>query len=73
MGTRRDKFSSLVVTGPGGKVLGENKGLVGYVLSRSSMQWKFPAGDLKPGDKLTVTAQGEGGKVQAVVPVEAHN
>jgi hypothetical protein len=73
IGARRDRLVQMTVDHKTQGRLADMNGLAGYVLARSKMEWKFPAGGLKPGDKITITAQGDSGKVQATVPVEAPN
>lgn len=72
-GPRREKFTSISVSGQAGQKLMDGPTL-NYVLSRSTMEWSFPANSVGSSDKLSIVAQGENvGKVQLVAPVEARH
>lgn len=72
-GTRREKLRELIVSLQDGHKVIDKSGLVGYVLARSSMEWSIPVSSVSRGDKLSIVAQGENGRVQLVAPVEARN
>lgn len=73
MGSRRVKLTDVGVYNSSGSLIAEKPGLAGYVLSRSHSKWVFPVSSIRNGDKLKVTAQGDSGKLEFVVPVEASN
>lgn len=63
-GTQRLRVSNLVLSSKG-RTLARRGGLVGYVLGKSSVAWFVPAKSGPSGGTVTISADSEGGRLNA--------
>jgi fimbrial chaperone protein len=70
-GTRRAKLSQMKIGLPDGKAINVSEGLAGYVLTNSRKVWLAKPRALKPGSKITITAQSEQGPINVTASVAA--
>jgi fimbrial chaperone protein len=63
-GERRIRIATLNVRDGKGKTVTFGKGLVGYVLGKSSVSWTTPAAGLSSNGPVSVSAQSDGGPVE---------
>lgn len=71
-GDRRVRLAAVTVRDESGKVVAANKGLLGYSLGRSAMQWVLPAQPAsKSGARLTISGITEAGPFNASLPMSA--
>jgi len=68
-GDRRLRISALTLRDGGGKSLSFGSGLAGYALGQSAVSWTVPRRDFTANGSISVTAQSDGGPVQAVASV----
>lgn len=71
-GDTRVRLAGVTMRDASGQVLSASKGLLGYSLGRSSMQWDVaaPARPTKPGASVIVSGMTETGPFNATVPVQ---
>jgi fimbrial chaperone protein len=69
-GGRRMRVSSLALRDETGKTISFGDGLLGYVLSRSTMTWTGPqaADDFAAKGSIVLSGQGDTGPINAVIP-----
>jgi fimbrial chaperone protein len=69
-GSRRLRVSSLTLRDEAGTTISFGDGLLGYVLSHSSMTWTGPptAGDFAAKGSIVLSGQGDTGPIHAVIP-----
>ena len=65
-GDRRLRISALTLKSDGGKTLSFGNGLAGYALGQSAVSWTVPRHGFTPQGTISVTAQSDGGPIQAV-------
>lgn len=72
-GDIRVRLAAVTVRDPSGTVLSTGKGLLGYSLGRSSMQWTIAAQAraARPGTNVTISGMTETGPFNATFPVHA--
>lgn len=70
-GERRVRIAAVTIRDDTGKVVASNKGLLGYSLGRSAMQWELPAGAVKAPARLTISGITETGPFHAALPMSA--
>lgn len=71
-GERRLRLAAVTVRDGAGKVVAGTKGLLGYSLGRSAMQWILPAQlSSKSGARFTISGVTEAGPFNATLPVSA--
>jgi fimbrial chaperone protein len=68
-GDRRLRISALSLRDAGGKSLSFGSGLAGYALGQSAVSWTVPRHGFTPNGSIAVTAQSDGGPIQAVAAV----
>lgn len=68
-GARRLRIASLNIRNANGKTVSFNKGLVGYVLGKSTVAWTAPAAGFTPDGSISISAQSDTGPVEAVASV----
>lgn len=65
-GDKRMRVSDLALQSKGGTAVAQQKGLVGYVLGKSSVSWFIPiVGNNRGGGSLMISAQSEAGPINA--------
>lgn len=71
-GDTRVRLAAVTLRDSSGQVLSAGKGLLGYSLGRSSMQWEVAARapSMKAGASLTISGMTETGPFNATVPVQ---
>jgi len=65
-GDRRLRISALSLRNDSGKTLSFGNGLAGYALGQSTVSWTVPRSSFTASGPVTVTAQSDGGPVNAV-------
>ena len=70
-GERRIRIASLNIRDAKGKTVSFGKGLVGYVLGNSTAEWTVPAGGFATGGAAAVSAQSDGGPLEATASIHA--
>jgi fimbrial chaperone protein len=72
-GDTRLRLSAVSVRDASGRLVGANKGLVGYALGQGTMSWPLPAtGPLpRPGSTVSISGSGETGPFKAAARVQA--
>lgn len=71
-GDRRVRLAAVTVRDGAGKVVATTKGLLGYSLGRSAMQWVLPARwASKSGARFTISGMTEAGPFNATLPMSA--
>lgn len=71
-GDRRVRLAAVTVRDESGKVVATNRGLLGYSLGRSAMQWVLPAQSMsKSSTRLTISGITEAGPFNATLPMSA--
>jgi len=70
-GERRIRIASLNIRDAKGKTVSFGKGLVGYVLGKSTAEWTAPAGGFAAGGAASVSAQSDGGPLEATASIHA--
>ena len=70
-GDRRLRVAALNLRNSKGKTVSFSKGLVGYVLGRSTVAWTVPAGGFAADGPVAISAQGDTGPVEAVAAVNS--
>ena len=70
-GDRRIRIAALNIRDAKGKTVSFGKGLVGYVLGKSSMDWTVPARGIAANGAVSVSAQSDTGPVDAVASVKS--
>ena len=68
-GERRLRISALSLRDASGKSLSFGSGLAGYALGQSAVSWTVPRQGFAANGSISVTAQSDGGPVQAVASV----
>src|SRR5437660_4977635 len=68
-GDRRLRISALTLRDASGKSLSFGNGLAGYALGQSTMSWTVPRHGFTPNGSISVTAQSDGGPIQAVASI----
>jgi fimbrial chaperone protein len=68
-GDRRIRIASLNLRDGKGKTVSFSKGLVGYVLGKSTMEWTTSAAGLSAAGPISVTAQSDTGPVEATASI----
>jgi len=68
-GERRLRISALNIRDANGKTLSFGKGLAGYALGQSSKHWTSSARGFAANGSATVSAQSDGGPIQAVASI----
>ena len=68
-GDRRLRIASLNIRNSKGKTVLFSKGLVGYVLGKSTVAWTAPAAGFAPDGSVSISAQSDTGPVEAVASV----
>ena len=68
-GERRLRISALSLRDASGKSLSFGNGLAGYALGQSTMSWTVPRHGFTPNGSISVTAQSDGGPIQAVASI----
>jgi fimbrial chaperone protein len=68
-GDRRLRISALSLRDASGKSVSFGSGLAGYALGQSAMSWTVPGRGFSPNGAISVTAQSDGGPVQAVASI----
>src|SRR3954468_9259748 len=68
-GDRRLRISALSLRDAAGKSLSFGSGLAGYALGQSAVSWTVPGRGFSPNGAISVTAQSDGGPVQAVASI----
>lgn len=64
-GSRRVRIAELGLSSQSGTTVASRKGLVGYVLGRSTAAWDLPGVNLRHGASVSITAQGDDGTIRA--------
>ncbi|NWJ27745.1 molecular chaperone [Rhizobium sp. RM] len=64
-GLKRLRIANLKLLGGNGQAVAQQQGLVGYVLGKSGASWLIPAVGKRAGGTLKVSADSEGGPVNA--------
>lgn len=74
-GDKRVRISALQVTNSRGQTLANQKGLLGYVLAKSSMRWpiSLATGKVSIGERVEIFAQTENGPISAQGTVSARH
>ncbi len=71
-GERRARFAAITIRDASGKVVSETKGLLGYSLGGSSMQWVLPSSpSARSGARFTISGMTDIGSFNAPLPVSA--
>jgi fimbrial chaperone protein len=73
-GARRLRVSAVTLSDDAGKTVSFGEGLVGYVLSRSTMNWKseaVDAGVFAANGSVVLNGQGDTGPIHVVIPAPA--
>jgi len=72
-GGQRYRLSSVRINDTGGRNVSFGKGLVGYVLAGSTMDWRIGAADagFRPGSQVTISGDSEGGPFSVQATVQA--
>jgi fimbrial chaperone protein len=65
-GDRRIRIASLNLRDAKGKTVSFGKGLAGYVLGKSRMEWTAPASGIASNGAISISAQGDTGPIEAV-------
>jgi fimbrial chaperone protein len=68
-GERRLRISALSLRDASGKSLSFGNGLAGYALGQSAMSWTVPRRGFTANGTVAVTAQSDGGPIQAVASI----
>ena len=68
-GERRLRISALSLRDASGKSLSFGNGLAGYALGQSAMSWTVPRRGFTANGSIAVTAQSDGGPIQAVASI----
>jgi fimbrial chaperone protein len=68
-GDRRLRISALSLRDAAGKSLSFGNGLAGYALGQSAVSWTVPRHGFTPNGSISVTAQSDGGPIQAVASI----
>jgi len=68
-GDRRLRISALSLHDASGKSLSFGNGLAGYALGQSAVTWTVPRRGFTPNGSVSVTAQSDGGPIQAVASI----
>ena len=68
-GERRLRISALSLRDASGKSLSFGNGLAGYALGQSAMSWTVPRRGFTANGSVAVTAQSDGGPIQAVASI----
>jgi len=68
-GERRLRISALSLRDASGKSLSFGNGLAGYALGQSTMSWTVPRRGFTANGSIAVTAQSDGGPIQAVASI----
>src|SRR5947209_1682696 len=68
-GERRLRISALSMRDAAGKSLSFGNGLAGYALGQSAVSWTVPRHGFTPNGSISVTAQSDGGPIQAVASI----
>jgi fimbrial chaperone protein len=68
-GERRLRISALSLRDATGKSLSFGNGLAGYALGQSAVSWTIPRHGFTPNGAISVTAQSDGGPIQAVASI----
>lgn len=68
-GDRRVRLAAVTVRDSSGKVVAANKGLLGYSLGRSAMQWVLPAQAESKSARFTISGMTEAGPFNATLPM----
>jgi fimbrial chaperone protein len=68
-GDRRLRIAALNIRNSKGKTVSFSKGLVGYVLGKSTVAWTAPAAGFAPNGSVSISALGDTGPVEAVASV----
>ena len=68
-GERRIRIAALNIRDAKGKTVSFGKGLVGYVLGKSSVDWTVSASGFAAGGSASVSAQSDGGPVEATASI----
>jgi fimbrial chaperone protein len=68
-GERRLRISALSLRDASGKSLSFGNGLAGYALGQSAMSWTVPRRGFAANGSVAVTAQSDGGPIQAVASI----
>ena len=68
-GERRLRISALSLRDASGKSLSFGSGLAGYALGQSAVSWTVPRQGFAANGSISVTAQSDGGPVQAIASV----
>jgi len=68
-GDRRLRIASLNIRNSKGKTVSFSKGLVGYVLGKSTVAWTAPAAGFAPDGSVSISAQSDIGPVEATASV----
>jgi len=70
-GDRRLRVAALNIRNNKGKTVSFSKGLVGYVLGKSTIAWTASAGGFAADGPVAISAQGDTGPVEAVAAVNS--
>ena len=72
-GERRIRIAALNIKDAKGKTVSFGKGLVGYVLGNSTVGWTVPASGFAAAGSASVSAQSDGGPVEATASIRSGN
>jgi fimbrial chaperone protein len=70
-GDCRIRIAALNIRDAKGKTATFSKGLVGYVLGKSTADWTAPAGGFAAGGSISINAQSDTGPVDAVASIQS--
>jgi fimbrial chaperone protein len=70
-GDRRIRIASLNIRNAKGKTVSFGKGLVGYVLGKSTVGWTAPAGEFAAGGSISINAQSDTGPIETVGSIQS--